>query len=373
MTSAANALVALISGLFNLQQIHFLKNRTQLTLSSVFCVKSVLLFLALLVVSGCNLGKKDQELVLRGEIMGTSYTIKALNLQEHHDEKLIKETVYAILKQVDLSMSTYKKESELSRFNAAEVGQWIRVSEGLFSVMNMANTISLQTEGKFDATVGPLVNLWGFGPDRSKNVVPSEEKIKAASELVGFQHLEYDKDNMAVKKMKPVSVDLSAIAKGYAVDKVADYLISVGIDSFLVEVGGEVRAQGQKVDGNPWRIAIESPTVGIRSVQRIIDVAAVGVATSGDYRNYYEVDGERYSHTIDPNTGKPIDHKLASVTVVHPFTAMADGYATAFMVMGPEAALAFATAQKIPVFLIVHGEDGFEERLNSEFRSYLAR
>jgi len=324
-------------------------------------------------ISSCSEPTPKAEVVaLQGQTMGTYYQVtmvldpKQQNSADYSQVSLQAE-IDKRLEKVNDQMSTWRPDSELSRFNKSESS--LTVSSETAYVVNAALTISEQSSGGFDVTVGPLVNLWGFGPDKRPNKVPSAEAIAQRKNLVGSQHLSVT-GNTLHKALPELYVDLSSIAKGYGVDVIAQYLQQIGINDYLVDIGGELRAQGVKPGDKQWTIAIERPTEG-QNVQRLIQIGDNAIATSGDYRNYYEFDGIRYSHTIDPHTGKPISHKLVSVTVIHPSSMMADGFATAITVLGPEAGFAFAKQQKLAVFLIEKQGDGFVEHFTELFQPYL--
>lgn len=340
-------------------------------------IKVGLALLGLALLSGCD---SDPVIIkYAGPIMGTQYHVSVVTHQGQSLDKAAREALAQGIKNalvdVDLKMSTYKQQSELSRFNQAAVGEWFSVSPETATVVREALQIAGQSQGAFDPTIGPLVNLWGFGPDLRPDQVPSEAELALAFEQVGYQSVSVrqgltargDGDTgtlaqpMALKKDKAVYLDLSAIAKGFGVDQVARYLNQQGFRSYLVEVGGELRLKGHKPDGSAWRIAIEKPSSGGQVVQQVLALTDIAVATSGGYRNYFEADGQRFSHTIDPATGMPITHKLASVTVLHHSSATADALATTLMVMGPEQGLAFARTEGLAVYMLVKAEgDGFE-------------
>ena len=224
------------------------------------------------------------------------------------------------------------------------------ISDDLFKVISHANTISKTTNGAFDITVGPLVNLWGFGPNKSENKIPSNEEIELIKKNIGYKKIYLNKETTSIKKLHPdLYVDLSGIAKGFAVDKIALYLNSYNLENYLVEIGGELIAKGTNEDNEVWQIGIENPN---NNLAKIIGLKDIAMATSGDYRNYFEKNGVRYSHTINPNTGKPIKHKLASVTVLDKTAMNADALATAFMVLGPAKTIELANELKIGVYLI---------------------
>lgn len=250
--------------------------------------------------------------------------------------------------------------------------QDISVSAEMLEVLQVADRVYQLTGGAFDPTVGPLVNLWGFGPDPSSSEIPPKETIRRQLARVGLDKLVVNTDGNSVRRTADIQLDLSAVAKGFAVDAVAELLESMGIANYLVEVGGELRLRGTKAELQPWRIAIESPSLERHAVQQAMTPGDAAVATSGDYRNYFEKDGKRYSHTIDPRTGYPVSHHLASVTVVADTTAFADALATGLMVMGHEAALALAEKNDLAVYLLVKEKDGFKAYSSPAFGRYLS-
>lgn len=329
----------------------------------------------LLAIVGCGGGSKPLELYgLRGQTMGTTYSIKIVEERGRSiDVNALKAELDELFKQVNLKMSTYIQESELSRLNRAPAGEWLPVSTEMMTVLMEARRVSEKSNGAFDITVGPLVNLWGFGPEMRPTVVPADSEIAARRALVGYQKLELQESPPAVKKAAAgMYCDLSAIAKGWGVDQAAERLEAKGFRNYMVEIGGEVRAKGVNAKGEAWRIGISSPDPQI-AVQRVIRISGLSVATSGDYHNYFEQNGVRYSHTIDPSTGRPITHKLASVTVIHPSCMTADAFATAIDVLGPDAGMELAEKENLAVFMIVKTEQGFVERMNRAFEAFLQK
>ncbi|MEX2489933.1 MAG: FAD:protein FMN transferase [Pseudomonadales bacterium] len=324
-----------------------------------------MLCVALIFLTGCG----GPELVtIQGPTMGTTYTVKVFAAEV--DEGALREDIKAELRRLNDLMSTYIEDSELSRLNQAPVGDWFEVSDETREVLALSREVYELSDGRFDVTIGHLVNLWGFGPDAADRQIPSEEAIEQARERTGFKLLTL-RDNR-VRKEADVYVDLSAIAKGFAADQVARLVESSGGHNYLVEIGGELRARGVNDRQRPWRIAIEVPKGIERSVYRTIELRNLGMATSGDYRNYYEIDGQRYSHTINPATGRPIAHNLVSVTVLASTAALADGLSTAINVMGPEEGLALAEAKNYAVQVIIKTDDGFEERTSTALDAYVA-
>ncbi len=308
-----------------------------------------------------------------GSTMGTTYVVKVVAAPMDQTEAELRARVEAALRRVDSLMSTYDPSSELSRFNLYAGEDWFPVSVETLTVVAAAIEISALSGGAFDVTVGPLVNLWGFGPDGPIGELPPDSAIARSLRRVGYQKLATHNDPPALRKSHAdLYLDLSAIAKGYAVDQAGRALSATGVDNYLVEVGGEIMAHGHNANGNLWRVAVEQPLAGERSVQRVLQLHNTAIATSGDYRNFFEFGDRRYSHSIDPRTGRPVPYALASVSVLEPSAMRADALATTLMIMGPEAALVFADRDHIAGVLIVKTGDEFEERQTAQLRSYLA-
>ena len=326
----------------------------------------VLPLLAVLTLAAC--APDEQTWKLSGPTMGTAYHITVVDVPATVERAELQSAIDAELAAVNQEMSTYIPDSELMRFNRAPVGETVEISTHLAAVLARALEIYRHSDGAFDVTVGPLVNLWGFGPNPEPETIPGDDQIAALQAVVGSDALNLQGTRLS--KARPVEIDLSSIAKGHGVDRVAELLEARGIVNYLVEVGGELRTAGRNPQGKAWRIGIERPSAG-QVVQKPIEVSGKAVATSGDYRNYYERDGKRYAHTIDPRTGRPVEHRLASVTVIADTCAAADGYATALNVIGAEAALKLAEEQQLAVFLLVKTDSGFEERASSAFQPYL--
>ena len=250
--------------------------------------------------------------------MGTSFSVKLVAPPGSLAKEDLGLQIGDLLEEVEQLTSTYLVGSELSAFNANRSTDWIAVSSELCEVIESALDVSRLTDGAFDITVGPLVNLWGFGPDGVVLQPPSDRDISSALSRVGFNKLETLCTEPAVRKENSdLYVDLSGWAKGYAVDQVATVLGEHGLKDYLVEIGGELRASGSNAEGLQWAVAIEKPVVGERVPQRVLRLTDCGVATSGDYRNFFDYEGNRYSHTIDARTGRPVSHALAAVTVIH--------------------------------------------------------
>ena len=297
--------------------------------------------------------------------MGTTYHITVIADQLPPSD--IEQQIDQLLSKVDHSMSTYKKDSEISRFNRLNVGQQLEISQEFADVLQISREIWQLSEGAFDPTLGPLVDLWGFGPKATGDLIPSDQDITAALKNTGFDGVVLK--GLTLTKNKPVALDLSAVAKGYAVDIVSNYLEMNALPDYLVEVGGEIRVSGFNPEGTPWRVAIEQPQL-LASVNKIVGLTDMSIATSGDYRNYFERDGIRYSHTIDPRTGKPIDHNLASVTVLIDSCAEADAWATAFSVLGAQQSIELAEKLDLAMYMLVRQNDQFIASSSRSFKSY---
>ena len=330
--------------------------------------KWLVAFASLLVLAGCE--KPAEQVHLSGPTMGTTYNIKYIAADGLPTPQELQTEVDRLLEEVNDQMSTYRKDSELSRFNQSQSADAFEVSQQTARVVKEAIRLNGLTQGALDVTVGPLVNLWGFGPEARPEVVPTEEELVARKAMTGIEHLTVE-GNTLTKDIPNLYVDLSTIAKGWGVDVLADYIQSQGINNYLVEVGGEMRLKGLNREGVRWRIAIEKPTVEERSIQEIIEPGDMAVATSGDYRNYFESDGIRYSHIINPETGKPIKHKVVSVTVLDKSSMTADGLATGLMVLGEEQGMKVAEENNIAVFMIVKTDDGFQELASSAYKPYI--
>lgn len=327
----------------------------------------------LLTLSSCSDSAPDSRPDLQsfhGPTMGTSYNITYVQTSAPATLSELQAGVDAVLAELNQSMSTYIADSELNRFNDTSGHDWVTVSAPLFSVIKQAKEISRLTSGAFDISVGPLVDLWGFGPTPGDEKIPTARQLSVVKSRIGYQAIELDNRQHRIRKTSPRRLDLSAIAKGYATDMVAEYLDRKGIKAYLVEIGGEVRLKGNKPNGDSWRIAIETPVSGQREAQRIVSLSNTSIATSGDYRNYFELDGQRYSHTIDPASGYPVQHRLASVTVITESCTRADGFATAMMVLGVEKSLTLAEQQKLAVLLLEKSAQGFIEHKSSAFLAY---
>ena len=308
----------------------------------------------------------------QGEAMGTYVAVTYGNCAVQSGVE-VGSAITAELEGVDGQMSNWRVDSALSRFNNGPAGQWVAVPRPLAEVVALALDLSHQSAGAFDVTVGPLVDLWGFGPN-ARRAPPNAGNIQTAMQYVGYRSLQARLQPPALRKQQPsLRVDLSAIGKGHGVDRVAAALLAFGCKDYLVDIGGEARAAGLNPQGRAWRIGVERPD-GSGLADRVLALSAAAVATSGDYRNFRMEAGRRLSHTLDPRTGRPVDHRLASVTVVAPSAAQADGLATLINVLGPKAGLRFAAERGIAALLISRPAQGrasrFEESYTAPMGNY---
>jgi len=314
------------------------------------------------------------EVLLQGRTMGTTYNIKVVSTLEQVKSLELQSKIDAALKQVNQEMSTYIPDSEISLFNKSQSTLAVEISPGFARVLKESLRLGELSHGKLDITVGPLVNLWGFGPEQRPETVPSDELLAATKSRIGLSHLQLV-DKKLSKKLPSLYIDLSTIAKGYGVDVVAELIEANGITNYLVEIGGEMRLRGFKHTGELWAIAIEKPILDPSGEQRAVHQVIIpkdnAVATSGDYRNYFEADGQRFSHIIDPETGTPINHNLVSVTVITSSSMTADGLSTALMVMGVEQGMAFAKENDLAALFISKSDNGFKEQFTVKFKQYL--
>ena len=330
------------------------------------------LFLLLIVLtSSCR--DETAPLELTGKTMGTTYRILiaspegSSNLSETHAQ------IESKLVQINALMSTYDSESEISRFNRAKPGNPFSLHSDTADVLAFSLALADKTDGAFDPTIGPLVELWGFGPTKTTERAPADDRIQRVKEQIGYQSLQLDTDAPAVKTPIARQLDFSATAKGFAVDALAAILTQQGHSNYLVEIGGELLAAGEKRPGQPWRVAIEMPSNAAREVYRAFPLTDSAIATSGDYRNYFESNGQRFSHTIDPRTGYPISHATTSVTVVAPTTMEADGWATALNVLGPVAGMQLAADQNLAVVMLIFEQNELKALESDAFKDYLAQ
>ena len=318
-----------------------------------------------LALSGCDSNAERVE-VLSGPTMGSTYTIKYVFNASTPASDTVGVEVQSILDEVDRQMSTYRLDSDIARFNQSPANTCLPMPQPVLDLAQYGYELSRSSDGAFDLTLGPLLNLWGFGPQARAKHVPSAADIAKAKTQIGYQHVRVVGNQLC--KDADVQVEFNSIAAGYTVDRISERFTELNIDSYMIEVTGELIAKGRKPDGSPWRIALEQPLGdGQRVIQRVLEIDGYGINTSGDYRNYFEENGVRFSHTIDPQVGAPISHRLASVTVVDPSALHADGLGTVLLVLGPERGLAFAEERKIAAFFVMRDGEGFATQVSSEF------
>jgi len=321
-------------------------------------------------LAACDGADARMPTVIRGATMGTTYSVTLPRQLGGIDEKALRADISEVLETVNAQMSTYRAGSELSRFNSDAAGSPFAVSADTRRVVRHALDIARMTNGAFDPTIGPLVDLWGFGPPGVRRKPPSQSELDDAFRHVGYRNVAALDTLPALIKDRPSTrIDLSGIAKGFGVDAVARLLENTGVGYYLVEIGGEVRARGYSPRGDAWRIGIERPDDAVS--RRIISLDGNGLATSGNYRIFFESNGIRYPHIIDPRNGRPVSHGLASVTVIAKTAMQADALSTALMVMGPKDGFDLARENAIAAFFISKTETGFSETATQPFLRYL--
>lgn len=324
--------------------------------------------LLMLLLTACQPANHAREYQLEGKTMGTYYMVKFYTEQQP-DLRALQQELDTELELINDLMSTYRPDSELMRFNRQQSTEPVAITAQTAAVIAEAMHIGQQSAGILDVTVGPLVELWGFGAQGRITHAPEQAALQAVREYVGIDKIALE--GQLLRKLEPrVAIDLSTIAKGYGVDRLAEILLAHGYQSFMVDIGGDMRVGTAKPTG-PWKIALEKPVSHERAVQRILALSNMSLATSGDYRIYFEENGIRYSHLIDPRSGKPIQHNTVSSTVLHPVAMAADAYATTLNVLPAAEAIAFANEQQIAALLIVKTEQGFTELYSDAFKPYL--
>ncbi|MEM9708004.1 MAG: FAD:protein FMN transferase [Pseudomonadota bacterium] len=317
-------------------------------------------------------------LTFAGETMGTTYSVVAVDPSGELDADTVQTAIDAALADVNGKMSNWDPNSEVSQFNASESTEPIEISAEFLEVMEVANTVHTESEGQFDVTLGPLIELWGFGTRNSESPVPPDGAIADALDQVGqLKLLDLTEAPATLAKSRAdATVFLAAIAKGYGADRIGGALAEFGIADYLVEIGGDLITSGLNPEGEPWRIGIERPDSSSQTVEETIAFSGLGMATSGDYRNYFEEDGVRYSHIIDAETGRPITHLTASVTVLAPTAMEADAWATAMLALGKDRALPISEKLDLPVFFIERdpslGDNQFATTANAAFEALKA-
>ena len=314
-------------------------------------------------VVGCKPAPAVEE--FSGPTMGSTYSVKYVRSEGVAPLEELQAATESFLKQLDQQLSTYRSDSDISRFNVLPAGSCMAMPPTALHLVQAGEQLSSESGGALDLTIGPLLELWGFGPHSRGQWGPATEEVAQVRERVGHQHLRIDGEQLC--KAAAVQVDFNSIAAGYAVDEVVERLRALGVTSYLVEITGELKAEGRKPDGSNWRVAIEAPRDDARVAQQIVALDGLATSTSGDYRNYFERDGKRYSHTLDPQTGAPITHSLAAVTVIDASALRADGLSTVLMVLGPERGLAYAEQHRLAALFVTRAGDGFHSTATERF------
>lgn len=327
-----------------------------------------------MLLSGCDSTPNSEsstdknKILLQGKTMGTKYHVAIVHNKEAElNANAIKSKIDALLEELNQQVSTYIPDSQISQFNRSNSTEWIKVDKDFFSIVETAQNVSITSNGALDISIFPLVDIWGFGA-RKRDDIPNASQIREALNQTGYESLILNSAQQSLKKKhKQLHIDLSAIAKGFAVDKISDLLKEEGYSNHLVEIGGELKANGLNQSDKKWRIAIEQPDSSNTLSQQGIEISNRAVATSGDYRNYFVEKGIRRSHIIDPKTGYPIKHKLASVTVLHDSTMLADAYATALLVMGENKGKVFVEENNLDALMIIRNDNNFEFWSSTDF------
>ena len=325
-------------------------------------LRTALLFI-LMLLTACNQGPTLER--LGGPTMGSNYSIQYVREPGGPAPAQVQAAVETLLQGIDQHYSTYRGDSIVSQFNLLPANQCLTLPSDMLELVALGQHLAEQSEGAFDLTVEPLLDLWGFGPQSRHEQVPDPQALAQARQRVGYRHLRIDGQTLC--KDAPVQLDFNSIAAGYAVDLIAERLRAMGVASFVAEVTGELKAVGRKPDGSPWRIALELPREDRQIARQVIPVNGLALSTSGDYRHYFEENGRRYSHTFDARLGRPVEHDLAAVTVLDGSALQADGYSTLLLVLGPERGWDFAVAHDLAAVLVTRVEGGFVSRATPAF------
>ncbi|WP_322359271.1 FAD:protein FMN transferase [Pseudomonas sichuanensis] len=321
----------------------------------------------LMLLTGCEQGPTLER--FGGPTMGSSYSIQYVRQVGGPAPEQVRAAVESILQAIDAHYSTYRGDSTVSRFNQLPANQCLPVDADMLELVTFGQHLAEQSQGAYDLTVEPLLDLWGFGPQARALHVPDAQAQAQVRQRVGYRHLRIEGENLC--KDAPIELDFNSIAAGHAVDLIAAHLHKMGIDSFLAEATGELKAMGRKPDGSPWRVALELPREDRQVARQVIAVQGLAVSTSGDYRHYFEDNGRRYSHTFDARLGRPVEHDLASVTVLDASALLADGYSTLLLILGPQQGWDFAIAHGIAAMLVTRAEGGFVSRSTPAFERAL--
>jgi len=324
----------------------------------------IFVYAAMLVLAGCS-ETNEPVSVIEGVTMGTTYTVKISD--EVNTEVNLKTLIDQELLEFNKIFSNYISDSEISRFNRSEGA--VPVSSSFRELLLLSEEVKNITQGAFDVSIGPLVNLWGFGPNYETEALPSESQIEDLLEASGSSALKITRD--FVYKDKETNLDFSGIAKGYAVDEIVETLEELGLANFFVEIGGEVKARGLNARGKPWNIGIEVPDRNERKIFNTVPLRNLAMATSGDYRNFFELDGMFFSHIIKPDNGYPIDNRVGSVTVLHESAALADALATGLNALGFESLSKISNEKNLKVMAIIRRSGNYEVFSSEKYQEYL--
>lgn len=328
---------------------------------------SVSLLLLSALTSGCQSRTEQQ---IEGSIQGTTYHIKVVLDKQQSNIPDLKTQVESLFEEIDKKLSNWREDSEISLFNRDHSRNWVTLSPEIVRLIAISRDIHDKTGGCYDLTVKPIFDLWGFS--KHQNRIPEASEIDQALTHVGMNKLELNPAQNQIRKLDPeVQVDLSSIAQGYTVDKIAELMDRLGIASYLVEIGGEMMVKGVKADGSPWRVAIEKPTPFTREVERVLDVheeRGTAIMTAGTYRNFFEEAGKSYSHIFNPKTGRPVTHNLLSVTLLDQSPTMADAWDTALLCLGETEGSKLAESENLKALFIYKNGDQLQEQMTSAFQ-----
>lgn len=323
---------------------------------------------ALFILTGCS--NPDPVERLTGPTMGSTWTVQYVPPASGPDADQVKKEIESILADIDQHFSTYRGDSAVARFNRLPAGSCQAMPADVLKLVRLGETLWRESGGAFDLSVEPLMDLWGFGPQAREEKVPSAQRLAEVRQRVGQGHLRIEGEQLC--KDIALELDFNSIAAGYSVDRIAERLQGLGIENLLVEVTGELKAIGRKPDGGAWRVALELPREDRQIAEQILSIDGLGVSTSGDYRNYFEENGQRFSHTFDARLGKPVSHALAAVTVFDASALVADGYSTLLLILGPEQGWEFAVAQNLAAVFVMRADSGFVARVTPAFERIVA-
>lgn len=328
-----------------------------------------------LLLSGCVAQDPNvTPIVFQGHTMGSTYSVKLLKLPAGVDAQAVEHTIAKILEHLNALLTTYNANSEVSRFNNSHSTDWFLVSKDVCAAVAESLRVSRLSGGAFDITVEPLVELWGFGPASPRTDLPTMGEIQTALRRVGYQHIQAQCDKPALRKdQADVAIDLSSIGHGYASDRVAEYLDSLGVQNYLVDVDSDMRGHGINPYGQPWSIGVEKPIPATSELERVIYLKNSSSATSGTYRNFFTAGGKQYSHLLDPKTGFPITHGFISVTVMTQKVMTASVLGTTLAVLGPEHGYDLAVKQGLAAIFLRYNGKTVEEKITPQMAPYLQK